>query len=390
MNFIIGLFRTIILLGAVQGFIVSCLLFFSKRSTQSTRILSKLIFLMALASFKLYASMQGWFDYNDWTRVLDAVLPMIIVMPFGPLIFFYVKSSVDPNFKFSRKDRIHFYPIIIDFIPQIIAIIYIIALITGLIKNNYKPFGLTVGSIIDDYNVYVDIPRWIAVSSYLLWSAKFLNNLKERSDGAATLSQIKFKWLHQFIRVFLVFQIIWLAYLVPYIIPRYTDFMLSTFDWYPLYIPMAGLIYWMGIKGYMMADNSANNPIRKLNAAVLSLSSGIIDDAVILLTKAMEADKLYLDPSLNLQLLSRHINIPQKTISAVLNQHVHKSFNEFVNDYRIEAFKEKLNDPAMNHLTIAGIAFECGFNSQATFQRAFKQSTGLSPSEFRNASVEIE
>jgi len=176
MNFLTGFLRTIILLGAVQGFIISSLLFFSKKSRQSSRILSKLIFLMALASFKLYGSMQGWFDHSDVMRVLDAIIPMIIVMPFGPLIFFYMKSVLDPDFKLNKKDRIHFYPVIIDLVPQIMAIIYLLALIFGLIKNNYKPFGVSLGTVIDNYNVYADIPRWISVSTYLMLSARFLSN----------------------------------------------------------------------------------------------------------------------------------------------------------------------------------------------------------------------
>ena len=50
----------------------------------------------------------------------------------------------------------------------------------------------------------------------------------------------------------------------------------------------------------------------------------------------------------------------------------------------MEAFKQKVKQPELGNLTFAGIASECGFNSQATFQRAFKHVTGLSPSEFKN------
>jgi AraC-like DNA-binding protein len=53
-----------------------------------------------------------------------------------------------------------------------------------------------------------------------------------------------------------------------------------------------------------------------------------------------------------------------------------------VNAYRIEEVKERLLAPGHQHLTITGIALGCGFNSQATFQRAFKNSTGVSPKEF--------
>jgi AraC-like DNA-binding protein len=37
----------------------------------------------------------------------------------------------------------------------------------------------------------------------------------------------------------------------------------------------------------------------------------------------------------------------------------------------VEAIKTKLQEEATNNLTIAGVAMECGFNSQATFQRTF-------------------
>ena len=389
MTFLTGFLKTIILLGTMQGFIVSTLLFSSKKSVYSNRILSKLIFLMALASFKLYASLQGWFDYSGWTRVLEAIVPMVIVMPMGPLIFFYIRSFVDPQFRISGKERVHFYPIIIDLVPQIMALIYIVALISGAIKPNSLVFGFNLGTLIDDYNVYADIPRWISITAYLIFSIRFLNDLKRKNDPAIAGQTLNVRWLRQFVRLFLVFQAIWFIYLVPYVIPKYTDFMLSKFDWYPVYIPLAILIYWLGIKGYTAGNNYVFIPAKKSNGATTNLPIQSIEETVLALTHAMEKDKLYLDPSLNLQVLSKHIVIPSKTISAVLNQHVHKSFNEFVNEYRINDFKGKLQDESNEHLTIAGIAFECGFNSLATFQRAFKQATGVSPSEFRDASIEI-
>jgi AraC-like DNA-binding protein len=188
--------------------------------------------------------------------------------------------------------------------------------------------------------------------------------------------------MQQFVRIFLIFQVIWLLYLVPYVIPRYTNFMLDTFKWYPVYLPLAIMIYWLGIRGYLVSSrvsttakrNGAGQSIYKLN---------VIEETVLLLQKAMEDDKVYLNPNLSLSLMAQHTGLPQKTISSVLNQHLQKSFNEFVNHYRVEAIKTKLQQETANNLTIAGVAMECGFNSQATFQRTFKDLTGMSPSEFR-------
>src|SRR5690606_34592814 len=109
------------------------------------------------------------------------------------------------------------------------------------------------------------IPRWISITVYLWLSARYLTGLQTGpgKPAAGTRHAAEIQWLRQFIRIFLVFQLIWLIYLIPYVIPRYTDFMLDTFDWYPVYVPMAVLIYWLGIKGYSMTHREAPGPAAK-------------------------------------------------------------------------------------------------------------------------------
>jgi len=376
-----GFFNTIILLGCIQGLIVSSLLFFSKKNRQSNRLLAALILLITLASFNLYGNYQNWFN-SGILRFLASLIPLVIIMPFGPLIFFYVQSSLNPDFRITKKQRRHFYPVLIDLVPSFVVIIFIAGLITKLIKNNPGPWG----NFIDDYNVYADIPRWISITLYVCLSAKYLKAHQQSNNGNLNGRPGHFKWMQQFIKVFMVFQAIWLIFLVPYVIPKYSNWVLDTFDWYPIYIPMAILVYWLGIKGYIVSqqqivadkkNNGNNNP----------LLPDLIQQVTASLTKAMEEDKIFLNPALNLASLSETTGFTPKTISAVLNQHLQKSFNEFVNSYRIAAFKEKIQQPEMNHLTIAGVALECGFNSQATFQRTFKELTGKSPSEYRKTAV---
>ena len=304
-------------------------------------------------------------------------------MPFGPLLYFYIQSSLDKDFKLTKKLRFHFYPVIIDLVPQLTALVYITGLLCGIFKNHPQPWG----NFIDRYNVYADIPRWMSVSYYVWMSAKYLSSFKQKHHDALNGQTNNFKWLQQFIRVFTAFQVIWFLYLVPYTIPRYTDIMLNTFDWYPLYIPLAVIIYWLGIKGYIVSQTETNL-IKKAQPVNSNLSAETIVQIIASLKKSMTDDKLFLNPNLNLNILSEHTSIPQKTISFILNQNLNKSFSEFVNEYRIEAFKEKILQPETDNLTIAGIAVECGFSSQATFQRIFKQSTGVSPSEFRRSALQ--
>jgi AraC-like DNA-binding protein len=375
-------FITIILLGGVQGFIISGLLLFSSKNRRSNRFLSALIFLMALASFNLYLNYKDWF-HSDLLRLIGDIVPMVVVMPFGPLIYFYFRSTLEPGFKITRRQRIHFLPVIIDLVPCLTVIVYIIGLFSGLLKNNPEPWGI----FIDDYNVYADIPRWISITSYLWLSSRYLRSLGAGNQAASNGQAGAIKWLRQFTRVFLAFQVLWFLYLIPYVIPRYSNKLLDLVDWYPLYIPLAIIIYWLGIKGYMISYQTAAASKKNSNA-LSSLTDESIHKTVLLLNKSMEEDKLYLNPNLSLHIVSQHTGLAQKNISAVLNQHLNKSFNEYVNKYRVGEFKKKILQPGFDHLTITGIAFECGFNSQATFQRTFKDFTGMSPTEFRKTASE--
>lgn len=383
MKFAAGFLNVILLLGAIQGFIISGLLFFAKKRSLSKRLLAGIIFFLTLACLNLYLGNTNWFQINGWVNLISNVIPLVIVMPIGPLIYFYVKSCTDPTFSLQRRDRIHFYPVIIDLGAQLAAAIFIVGVLTGLLPNKPQPWGL----FIDTYNVYSDIPRWVSVTAYVWLSARYLTQLKASNE--ALVEAPYYIWPWQMVKGFAIFQTIWLVYLIPYIIPRYTDVLLGMVDWYPIYIPMVVLIYWLGIKGYLMIPQMELMALLRKEVQAkravpgpVALPEDTITATVPALIKSMEEDHLYLDPNLNLALLVQHTGIPQKTISAVLNQHLNKSFNEFVNAYRIDYFKQKICDPKQEHLTILGVAYDSGFNSQATFQRAFKNATGMSPREY--------
>src|ERR1700743_3707920 len=103
-----GFLNIIILLAALQGFISSGLLWWSKPKRLSSRLLALLIFFIALACLNLYLNYQQWFARSSWMQLLDAVVPVDIAMPLGPLLYFYTKSLLLPDFALSKKDKRHF------------------------------------------------------------------------------------------------------------------------------------------------------------------------------------------------------------------------------------------------------------------------------------------
>jgi len=372
----------IILLGALQGFITGGLLIFSKKRAYANRLLGVVILLIALASFNLYGSYKGWFG-SAWLSFFATLIPFVMVMPIGPLIYFYVQAYTNPSFTISKKQRVHFLPSVIDLGPSLTVIVFLAGLLLHLFKNNSPAWG----NFISAYNVYADIPRWASLTIYVWLSVKHLYKIKEGKPGSPTLHAADYKWLKQFLYAMMILQCVWLVFLIPYIMPKYSNKLLDTFDWFPLYIPMAVLVYWLGIKGYLASQQVIEE--KKDVSPQTAIPEHIIRQTKSMLEKVMQHDKLYLNPNLTVDTLSQHINLPPKTISAVLNQYMYTSFNEFINRYRVEAFKVKVMQPETENLTIAGIAADCGFNSLATFQRTFKQVTGMSPSAFRKGELAV-
>ncbi|MFQ5636669.1 MAG: helix-turn-helix domain-containing protein [bacterium] len=102
----------------------------------------------------------------------------------------------------------------------------------------------------------------------------------------------------------------------------------------------------------------------------------------------MEGQKPYLNPSLSLSDLANKISIPHRQLSQVINESFNQNFYDFVNTYRITECKRLLNHCSDEKKTIIEIAFEVGFNSKSTFNKAFKKHTGLTPKEYKKVRID--
>lgn len=88
------------------------------------------------------------------------------------------------------------------------------------------------------------------------------------------------------------------------------------------------------------------------------------------------------EESLTLAVLARRLHTSPRTLSRALNEGLGQSFNEFINRMRVDAVAAELRDPH-GRGDVLRAAFDAGFSSKASFNRAFKAYTGVTPSAFR-------
>jgi len=102
----------------------------------------------------------------------------------------------------------------------------------------------------------------------------------------------------------------------------------------------------------------------------------------------VEADKAYLEPELSISALAARIEAPEHQVRALINKAMgHRNFRAFLNGYRMAEAKAALADPQKAALPILTIAMDSGFASLSSFNRAFKESAGQTPSAYRQTAL---
>lgn len=83
---------------------------------------------------------------------------------------------------------------------------------------------------------------------------------------------------------------------------------------------------------------------------------------------------------ISLEILSKEFAVSKEHISRVFSETINMRLNQYINTMRIDYSKELLIATDLNILTIG---MESGFENQQTFNRVFRELSGISPKEFR-------
>jgi AraC-like DNA-binding protein len=102
------------------------------------------------------------------------------------------------------------------------------------------------------------------------------------------------------------------------------------------------------------------------------------------LTRLMTDDRIYRDERITIGTLALRLAVPEYRLRRLINQRLgYRNFNVFLNDHRIAEAKAALADPTQAEVPVITIAMDAGFQSLGPFNRAFKATTGVTPTEYR-------
>jgi AraC-like DNA-binding protein len=120
-------------------------------------------------------------------------------------------------------------------------------------------------------------------------------------------------------------------------------------------------------------------------AAVVSNEQSAADRRLLdALMRLMSDERVYRHDGITIGTLATKLSVPEYRLRRLINQRLgYRNFNVFLNNHRIEEAKAALADPSQAEVPVITIAMDAGFQSLGPFNRAFKATTGVTPTEYR-------
>jgi AraC-like DNA-binding protein len=113
-------------------------------------------------------------------------------------------------------------------------------------------------------------------------------------------------------------------------------------------------------------------------------SSAVDQKLVDALMRLMGDERIYRHDNVTIGALATKLGIPEYRLRRLINQRLgYRNFNVFLNEHRIAEAKAALADPSQAEVPVITIAMDAGFQSLGPFNRAFKATTGVTPTEYR-------
>ena len=353
------------LLGAAQGLLLGLALLGSRSDSKTAnRLLAALTFTISIVvSGAVLLTSDYVFVFPHLSRLHQ---PFVFLA--GPLLFLYIRTLTSPETKLQKKDFFHF-------IPFAFCLIFLLPYYFQSAQGKIRILSFEYVGQLDQW-YYIRSALFVAqLLIYLVLIAltiiKYSRSFKDRKSARdkVVLFEIRFFVIATSIR--------WVAIILRLVFQTIPN----------LLVPLGAslLIYALGYlkmrRSFLIErDESSTKKYEKSQ-----LTPERAERYVNKLLQFMEKEKPFIDGDLTVQKLADKLSIPAPHLSQTINEHLGKSFPDFINSYRVEEAKKKLLNPAFKHLSILGIAEEVGFSSKSSFNAVFKKHTEMTPSEFRSA-----
>ncbi len=366
------------ILNAILAFQLSVFMFFllrrkSQRATgywqQPNRLLSLFLLVQFLIVFNFECFHLQEFFLGITPHFFFLGTPFYFLA--APAFYFYVRSLAFSDFRFRAADILHA-------LPFVAACIFFGQSFLFLPADEKRMLLVQGGIFPDGFWIVYNLLFFIQFSIYFVIDLRILKYYRGQiKEQFSSIAHINLSWLTFILYGFIL---AWLSSVVSLISTRVLSL---TYDQIPpmdflAFFCFLNYIFYKGLSQPEIFSGIVERP--RYETSRLTPSEG--KSYLSKLETHMLDQKPYLNPLLTLKELALQVSLSPRYLSQIVNEYAHQNFYDFVNRYRIEEAKRLLSDRSAG-MNVTEILYEVGFNSKSSFNTAFKQLTGVSPSQFK-------
>jgi len=348
--------------------------------------------------FVMYGKSPFWLAifYNHFT-------PLMLLL--GPFLYFYIRGTLDDTYSLKKIDFIHFIPAIIHLIGIIPYILQPFSeklqIATQIIDNIDALLKIQINYFYDTKVSFVIRPVlllcYILYCMYLIWK-RFSSTTFDRNVPKKQLL-ISLRWL-----IVLIFSLFFIV--VEFLIITYNSIHIKPsvglINSYSSYI-LSGVAYCIMSFSLLLFPNILYGFPKRITTGNLQKIRGekqlptieakktvnVEEDPFFDLSenikKYLIKEKPFINPDFSISDIALAMQVPQNHVSYCINDIMQTKFSTLKSDLRINYAVELLSGNLKESFTIEGIAQQSGFKTRASFYNAFKEKTGMNPTDFIDA-----
>ncbi len=366
---------TLLALGVAQGLLLAVVLqTFKSANRLGNQLLAVMLFLFSLLLLEEYLESSGLYRY--YPKVLLSTFTFDAL--FGPLIYLYVQSVCQ---------RVNARLILYHLLP----IVLLSALFCAF--HFLTPRGAFVWvdpEMTTTFIILVNL-KIVYLIVYFTFALKRLRKMQLAPVQQLPINnRIQIKALRVILLVILTLTLcIYFIFdwnvIFPGSLPSSDNFtvVLITLTIYAIvYIAIRFPFVFTEVRPLEYYKEKIQTANEQQSYKTSSLTSIQKEEITKQLLELMVLSKPHRNQQLKIEDIAEQLKIPTHHLSQVINEVLDKNFYEFINFYRVEEVKQRMEDPTQRYKSLMGIAQDAGFNSKSTFNRVFKEFTGVSPSAF--------
>lgn len=367
------------LIAAFNALFFAALLVQKKTKAFHDRIL---IFWLLYLGF--YTGIYGIFSpamFTSWPLLSAAFISLLMLQ--GPFLYLYIQSLMNQTSKLLYTDLLHFIPFVL-FI-SFLTVINLFPETAVKIRLDHLEGEPVSSSIFNFFLILTALSGPVYFGLSLALFKKLDINI---FNNFSSVENINLDWLRKLVYTF---GAVWTILMAVAATHHIFHFFSWTFCTDGLSLSLSAfiiLIGYFGLKQKEIFSGFEENQFVTESSSGEKYASSTLNEIdaefyVEKLKSYMAERKPFLNPDLNLPQLAGELNISSHHLSQVINKNVGLNFFDFVNQYRVEEVKNKINHPDYQKFSVLGIALEAGFNSKSAFNRVFKNITGQTPTQFK-------